>query len=529
MKITLISPVLFDLGICTIAPQLKTRHQVKILFVPNLLDSYLSDLSDKGVSRITEFLKDSELIGINSFSENYQHTAILVSYIKKTLPKIPLVWGGIHATLKPSDCIKYADIVCIGEGEEAMVELAGRMERGQELYGIDNLLFPSRPEEKAQIRPPVPLDSLLPFDYDFDRQYLLEGNSIRKIKEEDFKGIFATYTNRGCPFNCSYCCNEFIAYNLYAGHRYFRQRNVASVISDLKLIKNRFPSCQLIWFNDADFLAGKSQDIIENFSRDYKAEVGIPFSFMANPLHVTDEKIRLLKDAGLAKINIGTVNANIPIQKDVYNRNAPVELYKRCADIINKYDILVEYDFILCNPYENEEQIINTINFLRTLPKPFKTLIYGLTYFPRTQLYNRALKDNIIKENQPVQSYTKAGYRAWKFQNKSLYINAIASIIRGRARRGFLGLVYYGALPEPLLNLLIKKPVRKFLGNSFFVSSIYPIIGDFIKLAHTSALKILKYKFSPEQSLKSFFYKDSPGRTRLGDSASFPDRLAIKK
>ena len=177
MKIILISSICSDLGVSTIAPLLKKEgHRVKILFTPQLLQDCLRPLPDKIVSSINEFANGADIIGINGLSENYYKTACLVGNIKNTT-KAPVIWGGIHATLKPDDCIKHADIVCVGEGEEAMLELVKKMERKEGLENIKNLLFRSGWQEgkRAELRPPVDLNLLLPLDYDLDSQYIVEG------------------------------------------------------------------------------------------------------------------------------------------------------------------------------------------------------------------------------------------------------------------------------------------------------------------------------------------------------------------
>lgn len=145
MNISLIAPIMFDLGVFTIGPQLKVNgHKVNILFIPDLLSECYapSRLSDKVIDRICDFLQPSDLIGINCLSENYQKTVVFVDTVKNKLNKL-FVWGGIHATLRPQDCIGHADIVCIGEGEEAIVELAGKMERKERIEDIRNLAIKS--------------------------------------------------------------------------------------------------------------------------------------------------------------------------------------------------------------------------------------------------------------------------------------------------------------------------------------------------------------------------------------------------
>ena len=41
---------------------------------------------------------------------------------------VPILWGGVGTTLEPEIAIKHADLVCVGEGEEVMVECADRLQ-----------------------------------------------------------------------------------------------------------------------------------------------------------------------------------------------------------------------------------------------------------------------------------------------------------------------------------------------------------------------------------------------------------------
>jgi radical SAM superfamily enzyme YgiQ (UPF0313 family) len=420
--------------------------------------------------------------------------AVFVNSVKAAINK-PMIWGGIHATLRPQDCLNHADIVCVGEGEEAIVELACKMEENEKLANIQNLIFKSdsREIDEIRLRPPVNLDSLLPFDYDLSNQFVVERGGIRNVEERDFNGFFLTYSSRGCPFRCSYCCNSIMLDKTYKGQKYCRQRSVDNVIKELKGIKNNFPSCRSIWFNEADFLYGKDQDTIEEFSKKYKVEINIPFYIWTNPASIKEENIRSLVAAGFKGANIGTINANPEIQKNIYNRIATPELYKRASEILRNNDAIVEYDFILCAPYENNPQIINNINLLRSLAPPFRTVIYSLTYFPETELFKRAVHDGIIKEQDGVPSYIEAAYKTWFFNKETAYLNGIASLLRGRCRTiRFFGKVY-GILPDSVLKVLISAPFVKLFSAKFFRVTLFPILGISIKAVYAIFMRIAKF------------------------------------
>lgn len=498
MNITLIAPIMFDLGICTIAPQLRAKgHKVKLLFIPELMQDCLTPhaLSKKVVSSICGFLESSDLIGTNCLSEDYLKTAAFVDSVKTAVNK-PIVWGGIHATLRPQDCIKHADIVCVGEGEEAIVELAYKMETNEKIDNIKNLI--SKSNNKAitniQLRSPVDLNSLLPLDYDLEFQYVTEGTNIRNVEERDFNGCFLSYSSRGCPFRCSYCCNATILKKVYKEKIYCRQRNIDNIIKELKEIKSRFSSCKTIWFNEADFLYGKDQSMIEDFSKKYKLEIDIPFYIWTNPSSIREEAVSNLVTAGCKGTSIGTISANREIQKGIYNRSATPQLYRKATKILKKYGMSVEYDFILCNPYESNKNIIDNINLIRSFPKPFQIVIYSLTYFPETDLFRRVVKDGIVKEGDQVGSYTKAAYKSWFFTGNTAYLNAVASMMRGNARKtSFLGMDFYGLLPDPILRVLISKTLVRLFSLKPFRLLVFPIIGISIKVAYTTLVRVINF------------------------------------
>src|SRR5438067_5115897 len=45
---------------------------------------------------------------------------------------IPVVWGGVHATIMPEECLResYVDYVVVNEGEEVSVDLAHLLSAG---------------------------------------------------------------------------------------------------------------------------------------------------------------------------------------------------------------------------------------------------------------------------------------------------------------------------------------------------------------------------------------------------------------
>lgn len=72
----------------------------------------------------------ADLIGISLFSCDLKK-AIKINTILKQHLNIPIIWGGKHPTAAPELCLRFADIVALGESEIPLVNLMKRLEEGK--------------------------------------------------------------------------------------------------------------------------------------------------------------------------------------------------------------------------------------------------------------------------------------------------------------------------------------------------------------------------------------------------------------
>ena len=81
------------------------------------------------------------LIGFSVLEITYDQGLELAKSIED-LP-IPVIFGGIYPTFAPKIVLKESciDMVCEGEGEEMLVELADHLEQGKDISKLLNLIF----------------------------------------------------------------------------------------------------------------------------------------------------------------------------------------------------------------------------------------------------------------------------------------------------------------------------------------------------------------------------------------------------
>lgn len=425
MKLTLVSPTPSDIcafGVRSLSAYMKSKgHTVKNIFLPTSLKGrqagreFVFTYSENILNDLVSLAKDSDLIGV-SFMTNYFDAAVQITEKIKRCLDIPIIWGGAHPTVKPEDCFNYVDMVCIGEGEEAMAELLQKMSDGKPYYDIQNLWIRDNGGVRRNgIRPLIRnLDSIPFYDFDLDGQYVID---VRKKKVVDmdiklFKSIlprephfnnthhisFKTYTTRGCPHKCSYCIIDFIR-EMSPDQGYLRAKSVESVIAELELIKGKFPFIETIVFFDDTFIYRNTREI-EAFSEAYKKRIGLPFHIQVSPTTISKQKMEHLIGAGLVFVEMG-IQTGSEKTKQLYQRVTPNERVIQAANLIHSFQSKMLspcYHVILDNPWEEAEDVLETLNLIMKLPKPYWLKRASLVFFPGTKLYERAKEEDLIKD-----------------------------------------------------------------------------------------------------------------------------------
>jgi anaerobic magnesium-protoporphyrin IX monomethyl ester cyclase len=410
----------------------------------------------------------ADLVGISVMS-NFVGRARALTRALHDRAGVPVIWGGIHPTVRPAECLAEADFVCLGEGEQAMLELVGRLAAGDDGTGISNIW-----RKDAQGQPvPTPVRPLqaaldgLPFpDYAIDSQYILHGGRLVPLDarllalymRNPFKGkphvTYMTSASRGCPYECSYCCAS--AYTrLYPRWRKTRQRSHESVIEEIDLARRLIPGLQAIMFLDDAFLAASS-DRIRRFSALYREQVGLPFFVLATPATVTREKLTCLTRAGLQDIEMG-IQTGSPRMRALYNRTESNARILRAVRCINRFEESIPrpiYDLISDNPYETQSDRLETLHLLLQFPRPFTLHIHALGFFPGTELHRRAKADGLIADEE------RDVYGKNIVQVAPTYYNLVLRWLHRPLPRRLLGLLIQPALVRLLSSPSMQGPMR---------------------------------------------------------------------
>ncbi|MBI5674927.1 MAG: B12-binding domain-containing radical SAM protein [Nitrospirae bacterium] len=462
-------------------------HDARIL----LLSGYLErDLHPA----IEEFISDynPDLIGISLMAIEYYPAKNLTRLLREKF-QVPIIWGGVHVTTDPEDCLKHADYLCIGEGEcvvPAVLEHLRSEGKGvvPDIPGVWTRLNGKETRQPFSASE-TDLDSLPVQDYLPEYFFGLHKNRIYNFAQnpELFRS-YALYggtchmmiTTRGCPFNCGYCANASLS-KVYGSK--VRERSVENCLEELKRVK-KDPYVLYINFQDDCFFI-HNREWIKKFCEEYKKHISLPFMVRAIPTLLDREKLFMLKEAGLSVVIMGIQSGSDHVNFDIYNRKIKFQSVMKAAELISEVKALPYYEMIVDNPYETEDDMIETINSMSRLRKPYTVSLAHLTFFPGTPLTEKALKDKIVDPEAYLSRFmVNIDYT---YLNKVLYLapympralikllnkpasvrRTIHSILTGSlfffAKRSIEPLVYMFLISRSL-NYNIKWTARTFFSN----------------------------------------------------------------
>lgn len=397
--------------------------EVHSIFFKDITDRYMVDRPTKKEEDlfIEQIIKlQPKLVGISVLSPFIYFARRFTQLIHENSSAL-VIWGGTHPTVNPESCIQETDLICIGEGEEAMRDLAIHLRDGINYHNIKNLWINNHNEViKNEMRPLVEdLDSI-PFPA-FNRKsfYFIDNNCITTNDLALMEPDFVIPGSRGCPYVCSYCVNSVQRILFRNLGTYFRSRSVENIIQE---IKEHFllPNChEYVYFDDQIFPLDEAR--LNKFASLYKKEVGLPFFVNHHPKLLDPKVLGNLVDCGLHGINVGIQSGSDYVRKHVFHRTGNNdEIVQLAKELSTKYNnVKIIYDLLLDNPYDNEDSLKETIGFLVQLPKPYTFNIYSIQFFPGYPITKKAIKDGHIKaEDTSFEKILEGKTWRWMFVPK---------------------------------------------------------------------------------------------------------------
>jgi len=358
------------------------------------IEEYIGALDDRPIneivaSEIKEYSPD--LIAVSLLERNYSQAMSIIKEIKKNTIA-PVLVGGILPTISPDFVINIdeVDMICLGEGEEAIVDICNAIAQHNDIINIPNLWVKKHKKiYKNKLRQLIDINQIPEQDWTpFDPRHLYRAYKGNVYRNGTFE--FA----RGCLKVCSFCvAPQLRKVQSNIGH-YHRFKNPDRIIQEI-YNKIKPYDLNLIHFGDTDFLFGMKKQVLETFSKLYKKQIDLPFLIQTSAEAINEDKMKLLKNAGCDNISVGVESGSDRIRKQIIHKNVSKRKIIDAFQLGRKYRIRMTANYMLGLPDETEEDIMESIHLNREINPPAISVFY-FTPFLGTELYELSLKKGYI-------------------------------------------------------------------------------------------------------------------------------------
>ena len=314
-----------------------------------------------------------DAIALSTLSATAKETYAMAARIREK--GIPVILGGLHATLAPQEAARHVDALVIGEGEVIWPHVLKDLESG-------NLqpIYDARPRKPFDFREaPVPRFDLL---------------------QPDRYPRFTVQTQRGCPYACEFCAASM---RLSPS---FRTKPVEKIIAELHRLRELF-NRPFIEFADDNTFADKRHGRVlmkamakENFRWFTETDVSVADD---------EDLLRMMRDAGCHQVLIGLESPRFEsldgVEKKSNWKARRTDRYLRAIETIQKHGISVNGCFILGLDGDGPESFENVFRFVE-LSGLYDVQITYLTPFPGTPLWTRLSEEGRLLSEDATERCT---------------------------------------------------------------------------------------------------------------------------
>lgn len=390
------------LGILYLASYLRENIDgVEISVIDGQIEGF-----DKTLSNIEDFRPDILGLSVHTLVANGAYE--VAKRIKAILPETRIIMGGPHCTGTPEDALQKsgADMVCIGEGEQTMLEVAlacrDKMEKKTDVdYStIDGLAY-MRGQDVVYSNP---------------RQFIPNLDTIPSpardlIDLKTYSGWYITkrlpetriVSSRGCPFHCTFCSCAVWKTSKPAV-RFRSPKNVVDEIESLMVdygIQEIGDDCDE-FNNNIENACGICEEI-------KKRNLDISWRTQVRAYPLPEKLVKLMAESGCWQVHMGIESGNDDTLEGIGKKISLQQVRDGCK-VLQKYNIEVVGMFMLYNvweqdgvlKYEDTKKTSNTMKFALSLLKDnlINQVMWGPTNpYPGSKLFGIAKKHKLIKKN----------------------------------------------------------------------------------------------------------------------------------
>jgi len=280
------------------------------------------------------------LVGFSLHISTLEGGLASIAACRRVRPDVPVVVGGYHPTFAAralDEAGVGADYVVRGEGETPTVALVEALAHGDDPRGIRGMVAFGDPAAGAllgneQRGVPQDLDALpLPLRTADDMP-------------QDTAEVMVS-ASRGCYGSCTFCSVPVF------GRAGWRGRDPNRVADEVDLLRRRHGARFVDFVDDSLFGPRDGDERARMFHTAFASlELKIPFRASIRPNDINAERITLLKECGLAAVQLGVESFSPRQLQEVYHKRSTSEAAIRAVRLLESAGIHVQIGLILFEP-----------------------------------------------------------------------------------------------------------------------------------------------------------------------------------
>jgi anaerobic magnesium-protoporphyrin IX monomethyl ester cyclase len=362
---------------------------------------------------------------------------------------LPVVWGGVHATIMPEDVLReaYVDYVIVNEGEETAQEFTQVLRAGRPSGFVDGIatgFAAVRGLAWKDAQGAVHVNPERPFIQDLDRftpAWDLIDASIYLLQSGPYRRAIPVYISRGCPFRCGFCYNEVVM------KRTWRQHSDEFILRQIAWLRERY-AIDAVDYAD-DYLFGRikpMQRLVE--------KVGLPWSGQVRVQLLSEEFVAWMARTGCQWVNIGAESGSQAVLDSIHKDQKAGQIQWGMRNLVaGAPHVEANLSFIVGLPDESEADAQVTFDLIERLcdlsPKIRCSVCVYMPY-PGTPLWPDALARGYVPpatQEGWCDLDLNRGNTPWVSDAEAQVMSEINDILFvGRSQGHWLLAPYYGLL-----------------------------------------------------------------------------------
>ena len=333
------------------------------------------------VRQVVERMKDADLVGFSTYVWNARISLEAARRLKQANPERLVIFGGPHVPDHAEHFLRnhpFIDLVVHNEGERTFVEILNRLSsrdwsglRGVSYLAADGRFVRGPSVERMRSLDDVPS----PF---------LNGMLDQLIADnpgEQWIGLWET--NRGCPFQCTFCDWGSATAAKVTAFAFDRLHRELQWFADHKI--------KYIFVCDANFGIQKRDVEIAAAVAELRSRTGYPHGFsVQNTKNATERAYqtqKILSDAGLNKgVALSMQSLDPATLKNIKRDNISLDTYFELARRFTADDVETYSDLILGLPGETYQSFRDGVDKLIRLGQHNRIQFNNLTILPNAEM-----------------------------------------------------------------------------------------------------------------------------------------------